>query len=295
MKWQIQFLETEDKQKIRVGTFSLHPEKNNFKRAIVFSNGRTEWIEKYDFLPMLLPIRDDVLYVSWDHRGQGNSTGQRSYIETYDLYVKDMKYVIESVVGELPYLMMCHSMGGLIALLGLMNEKIHPEKLVLSSPLLRIPNDPIPRVIAKPFTEKLHQWGLGKIYSGAGSHEKVDFKKNKLTHDIVRYQFIQSSPFRVPSASFGWVDATYKAIDQVFSENKIKKLKTPLLIMTGTEERVVDMQGTTDWVQKAEGLDIPLTYEIIEEARHELFSEIDRYRGQAIQFILDFAPDYFKK
>ena len=71
---------------LRYGTY---PTNNKFSKYVLFANGRTEWIEKYNYLPESLDLPKDTGFVSWDHRGQGGSGGARAMVDSYDSYSKD--------------------------------------------------------------------------------------------------------------------------------------------------------------------------------------------------------------
>ena len=60
--------------KIRWGLFTQQAE---CKRFVLFVNGRSEWIEKYHYLPELLQLPSDCGFLTLDHRGQGASGGTR--------------------------------------------------------------------------------------------------------------------------------------------------------------------------------------------------------------------------
>ncbi len=111
-------------------------------RWIAFSNGRTEWIEKYVDLGRDLRIGKQTGFLTWDHRGQGASGGARAWIHDYETYCLDMAHIISTQIGAKPYNLICHSMGGLIAIDALTRGLIRPRCVVLSSPLLGLRMSP---------------------------------------------------------------------------------------------------------------------------------------------------------
>src|SRR6478735_11307317 len=58
-------------------------------QAVLFLNGRSEWIEKYFELPELFNLGDDTIWITLDHRGQGDSGGPRAYVASYADYAAD--------------------------------------------------------------------------------------------------------------------------------------------------------------------------------------------------------------
>jgi lysophospholipase len=120
------------------------------ERFVVLLNGRTEWIEKYDYVAKDLALPSGTAFLTWDHRGQGASGGARSYVESYDDYAEDARRIVAEAVGDKPYALIGHSMGGLIALHATLTGRLSPRALVLLSPLLGLPNEPVPRPLARP-------------------------------------------------------------------------------------------------------------------------------------------------
>src|SRR5690606_39258354 len=109
------------------------------------------------------------------------------------------------------YAIMGHSMGCLVALLGTLQGAFTPQRMVLSSPLLRLQPYPFPLQITTPLSNFLTSIGFGKTSTGGGSYHKQNFATNMLTHDIHMFEVIKNSPYTIPSASFGWVHATIRA------------------------------------------------------------------------------------
>jgi alpha-beta hydrolase superfamily lysophospholipase len=265
-------------------------------RYLFFLNGRTEWVEKYSYIPFDLNIPSNTTFVAVDHRGQGGSGGARAYVETYDDYATDLQAVVEKVANGKPYSVVAHSMGCLIGLYATLKGKINPDCLVLSSPLFGLPDEPVPTPIAKPLSKLLTMFGFANVSSGGGNFSRSKFECNKLTHDIDMFKRMQESPFKVPGATFGWVAATFAAIDAIFDEEKLKTFRTPTLVLCGSEEQVVDPEAIRRWVRinsERSGLDV--RYQMIAGGRHELLSEIPAIYSQAIASIKAFLAQNFLK
>ncbi len=263
-------------------------------RAVVFVSGRNEWIEKYDFLPSLLPLRPDTVYLSWDHRGQGQSGGDLANVSTYDHYAKDVQVVLKaSGIEALPYVMICHSMGSLIALYSYMKGYINPKALVLCSPLLELPNQPVPRHLARPISKLATLIGMGSLSTLADKHRHRPFKFNKLTHDKEIYKRNLKSDKPNSGARFEWVRRTFEAIDYVYAAANLKKLKIPVYIQAAGKESVVDNIGLKNWCSRAEHYaDTEITATVIPGALHELFSEAEQYRKPALENVRKWVGKY---
>lgn len=263
---------------------------------VIFLNGRTEWVEKYAYLPDDLELSANTTFVAVDHRGQGGSGGARSYVDSYDTYASDLREVVQKVTNGKPYAVVAHSMGGLIGLYATITGKIKPECLVLSSPLLGLPDQPVPRQIAKPLSRLLDAVGLGNVSSGGGNYSRIAFEHNKLTHDIDLYRRMQESPYKIPGATFGWVTATFDAIDVVFDSERLKNFHTPTLLMVGSEEKVVDPEAIRKWVAiNVDRSDLTVLFRLISGGKHELLSEIPKYYEQALRHVRKFLDEHFFK
>lgn len=99
-------------------------------RAVVqVIHGYAEHIDRYRFVvDELVPAGFAVF--GTDHRGHGRSDGKRAYINSFEEYISDEKQFRDEVIWrkypDIPYFILGHSMGSLIALN--FAEK-HPEKL----------------------------------------------------------------------------------------------------------------------------------------------------------------------
>lgn len=289
--WQILKMSPSKGPSLRYGV-SLPEGKTpeEMARFLVFVNGRTEWIEKYACLPADFQLEDDIGFLSWDHRGQGASGGERAFVDSYVDYAQDAQRVISKAIKRKPFIMIGHSMGGLIALYAVMAGLIQPEALILSSPLLGLPEKPLPEFLARPIAEILGRFPASShIGSGAGGFTKGPFQSNPLTTDHDRFEFIKATPYPLGSVKFGWVRATFDAIDFVCNPANLKKYKTPTLVMCGSDERVVSPIGIQKWLVKAmDHAPARVEFDLIHGARHELFSESRDLYQRAIDLVRQF-------
>lgn len=262
-------------------------------QAVLFLNGRSEWIEKYLDLPDWVDLGDDTLWITMDHRGQGESGGPRAYVESYDDYVTDAAAVLEAAAPDLPYAIVSHSMGGLIALYGTMQEVLQPKALALSSPLFCLPNAPLPRTLSKPLARMIAKTRHSQQPTGVGAQKRQGFVGNPLTSFLPGFKLVQKSPFPYVSPSFGWIEATFAACETILDINKIKDLKIPVRILGSADERVIDPAGWSDFCLLAgKTAQAPIEFFRLHGGRHELLNEIPSVRNEAVRLIRSWLQRY---
>ena len=268
---------------------------DGLKRFVVLFNGRTEWIEKYKHLSKDFSLPEDCGFLTFDHRGQGVSGGARAHISSYNTYALDAQKILKEVTSDRPYVIVGHSMGGLIALYGTMLGLLKPSRLGLCSPLLGLPDRPLPRFVSRPLTRMLQTLRLSPLATGAGRYQRARFERNVLTHHPEHFNRIRRTPYPIGSATIGWIAASYEACDTVFEEELLKELKIPTLVLGGTAERVVEFDAMRRWVGSAaknSSADIRLT--LIPGARHELLAEIDKYYQPSLAHIKNWFKPFLE-
>ncbi|RZA10557.1 MAG: alpha/beta hydrolase [Proteobacteria bacterium] len=254
-------------------------------RNILLINGRNEWIEKYGDLPESTLFGDTALWVSMDHRGQGASGGIKAHVSSYDDFARDVAAVVKASFKDEPYIIVAHSMGGLIAIYGTMKEILDPEALILSSPLFGM-LAPMPIILAKILAHFLSFTPIGNRATGAGGDRRKAFEGNPLTQDEKRFKTLVETEYAAATPTFAWVNASFKATAYIASPKNLKNLKIPVSIMVGEHESVVDKHVYSAWMEtwkKASGM--KGKFKIIRGAQHELLNEAERFRSKAITFL----------
>src|ERR671939_362125 len=84
------------------------------KRLVVLVHGYGEHIGRYEHVAEALTARGSTV-LGPDHIGRGRSPGERALVESFESIVDDVRGVVQAERGELPVVMVGHSMGGLIA------------------------------------------------------------------------------------------------------------------------------------------------------------------------------------
>lgn len=279
--WEIKFLKSPtDGSAIRYAV----RQGDSSKRAVLFLNGRSEYIEKYQDLADDTDFFD-CTWVMMDHRGQGASEGLKSHVSSYEVFAKDAQAVVTETIGSQNYVLIAHSMGGLIALYGTMKGILRPDALVLCSPLFGI-FTPMPLFLAKVVARLLNHTPIRTWSTGANIDRREKFEGNILTQSKERFERMSASAFRGSPPTFGWIQATFEGLATIFNRRNIQKLKIPVAIIVGDKEKVVDRLAYEGWIKSRETLSGTKTsFKLVPGAEHELLNEDDKYRDIALAFI----------
>jgi lysophospholipase len=283
------FLQTGDSDQLRFGHW---PHAGDTCRgSAVILGGRTEFMEKYlDSIHQLNVRGFDAFSMDW--RGQGLSSrllpdSRRGYIDTYDRYVSDLELFFARVVrpkGSGPLIAIAHSMGANILAQYLSRWPRSVDKGIMLAPMINIYTDPIPEVVARFACRVATRLGHGcKNIPALKRHDSFSrsFSGNRLTHDQQRFnrvrQLVCEKPqVEVVSVTYGWLDASFNAIDTINRPGFAQGILTPMLVVMAGEDRVVRNQAVCRF---AAGLPEHLIIRI-DGAYHEILQELDHLQAK---------------
>jgi lysophospholipase len=270
---------------MRLRVMTAPANRQDARGSVIFSPGRTEFIEKYfEFAEDLIARGFAVLIL--DPRGQGLSERIlddpiKSHIDNFEHYSDDLALAVNVFKEDLPkpHIVIGHSMGGLVALQTILTGRLNPAACVLSAPMLAVHDLATPIM---PHVLKLLSWfGMSKSnlpFQNQRSGLPVSFKINKLTSDPNRYQlwatyFENHKKLRVGPPTYGWICAAMKAMK--FVNENARHLKIPTLMVAAGADPIVIPASVEEFANKA-GAD----YLNIPGALHEIILERDVYRDQ---------------
>ena len=104
-------------------------------RLVVLVHGYGEHIGRYEHVAQALDARGSAV-VGPDHVGHGRSRGEPALVEDFEPVVDDLRAVVQDARGDLPVVMVGHSMGGLIATRYAQRHREDLAGLVLSGPAI---------------------------------------------------------------------------------------------------------------------------------------------------------------
>ncbi len=282
-------------QRLRV-LVATHGTPGEPRGTIVFSPGRTEFIEKY------LESVDDLTrrgfwVVMVDPRGQGLSDRMledrlKSYVRTFQDYADDLGWVTDTLAPHCPkpFIAMGHSMGGTIVLQAVLSGTLSPSAVICSAPMLGLMD--VDNVIMEGAIRVLSGLGLSKRnlpFQKQRGGLPVAFADNKLTSDKERYRrwasFFQDTPrLRVGEPTFGWIAAAFAGM--AFVNRNAAQLGIPGLMVAAGGDQIVDPASVEDFAAKAK-----CDFHVVPGAKHELFLERDPMRDEFLDRIDTFLDD----
>lgn len=246
-------------------------QKGEDSLSILLVHGALEHSGRYeDLIHFLMGSYSNISLTVYDHVGHGKSGGKKAYVKDFDQYVLDFLKISETFFNKKSskHIILCHSLGGLIALSGILLPRFkisYPlHGLILSSPCIR------PHVVLRSFSyslaekinllsPKLH---LPMIYSG-----------KDLTSDILRANDFETDPLIPKFMSAGMLKAIFDAGERIKGESYY--LNTPSLFLVSGDDKIVDSRSTLRFTQGIEKKYLKLKY--YEHLKHELWNEKDRF------------------
>ncbi|MEP7185008.1 MAG: lysophospholipase [Rhodanobacter sp.] len=212
---------------------------------------------------------------SYDQRGHGKTPGRRGALRHADDLLEDLATVYNDYTNGLPQppFLLGHSMGGLVAARTVLDGRITPPALLLSSPALRSWSSPglirLARVLARIAPNLALRNGLN-----AG----------KLSHDPQVEASYKDDPLR-----HAWV--TPRLADFIFREGvsciaDAASLAQPTLLLVADSDELVDPSGSRAFATAAAATG-QLTTRYFSMLYHELFNESEPGRRQVLMQLDD--------
>lgn len=166
--------------------------------------------------------------VAIDHRGFGGSGGRRAYVRSFDEYVTDAVDQLAEVrrLG-LPTVLFGHSMGGLIALLAVLQRRDpRPDLLVLSAPAL---DAGVPRILRRVAAVAARLAPTVPV--------PVPIDASVLSNDPQVVAAFRSDTMVVRTVTPMLGRELFAAID--WANDHLDELDVPTLVLHGDEDRLV--------------------------------------------------------
>lgn len=244
--------------------------------AVFFvSHGFAEHMGYYEDLAVNLGSLN-VLIVGHDHVGHGKSDGTRAHIKDFSYYADDIVQHIKLLKQVYPSAQMVaigQSMGGLALMEAVLDEPNLVDGLVLSAPLLQVPDNLLG--IAAAAT-------LGLVLPLVPT---VPLNTEVFTRNETMYNTILGDElFYRDGIRTGWALQSIKAINSLVP--KAQDITVPIAIIHGSADTVNPLQGSQDLLDNL-GSSIK-SLSVINDAYHHLFIELEATQAEAAAAIVAF-------
>ncbi len=230
--------------------------------TVVVTHGYMEHCGRYREVANVI-VRAGLAAVTWDVRGHGQSTGQRGYVERFEVYLEDLAAVIATgrQIAS-PVILLGHSHGALITLRALASERppdVHSA--VLSSPFLAL-KLPVPA------------WkrGLARVASRIAPRlpQRNKLHVEDLTSDPEKQRERLDDTLCFDVATSRWFTEMSEAQDYVLAH--ADRIAVPTTWLVGGADPIADPARARAVAAKVRGA----TYHDLVGLRHEVFNEAQR-------------------
>lgn len=204
-----------------------------------------------------------ISFYSMDLRGHGKSGGKRGHVTSFIDYVYDLKLLINKVKEnnpELPIYLVGHSLGGLIATRFSLTYQEDISGLILLSPAFR--SMKALKGIKKFFVALMLKISPSFLF-------KNNLSPEDLTHDKAIVKEYISDELVHNKISASWIKQYF--VNGEYCLERASEIKSPLLVLHGKNDKIVDISGAEQFVEKVNSKD--KTIQIFDELYHELMNE----------------------
>lgn len=289
------FFESFDGRRLRYAVF--RSDQPVAKGTVVLLHGRNEFIEKY-----FETIRDLTAKGLWvatfDLRGQGESDRllkdpRRGHIRRFSDYERDLTAFLDKIVlpdTRLPFFLLAHSTGALIALSAAPRLASRIERMVLLAPFVGLTGQSASANMVRTLSSAVSAIGLGGMQFSKKNREWA-FADNPLTGDETRYRRNVALATAYPQLTLGpptarWLSEAFGTIGRVITPEHLFSIAIPTILIAPTRDGIVpyaDQERLARYFRAAQLIPI-------HGAKHEILQERDIYRNAALAAINAFIP-----
>jgi len=234
------------------------------KAIICLLHGHGEHVKRYDHVGQAFVAAGYALQ-AFDLRGHGQSGGRRGHTPSYDHLMNDITDFLHDAQSRHPHLPLFlygHSTGGNLAANYALRYPNTFHGVILTSPWLRLAFEMHParltiiKVLNVIFPSLTQSSGLETAAISRDPQEVTKYTSDPLVHDRISVRF-----FTTVYAQGLW-GLEYAA-----------RLKTPMLLMHGSADRLTSARASQQFAAKAGSL---VTLRIWDGFYHELHNELDK-------------------
>ncbi len=202
---------------------------------------------------------------AFDWRGQGGSgrltQDGTGHIDRFDRLTDDLAAFHADWVaeGEGPHVVLGHSMGGFITLSALAAQRIAPDAVVLTAPMIAL-RSPVGQWAGARFA----RWQVGRgdplrpAWRRLETEAAAAARQKRLTHDLARFADQQEFRRQWPdlclgSPSWHWVAEAFRATAALRGDPALARIEVPVLMLVALADRLVEPVRRGGWRRAAQG------------------------------------------
>ena len=242
--------------------------------VVVISHGAGEHSGRYERPALGLTELGYPVY-ALDHRGHGRSEGSRALVDRLDNAAADLDVLIDRARREhpdTPLFLLGHSLGATIALRYTLGHQDKLDGLILSGALAVIDPPPAPVRLAARALSAIAPWmpalGVDPATVSRDPAEVEAYRTDPLVHHG-----------KLPVRTVAEIAAATEAFPE-----QVGSLTLPLLLVHGSEDRLVSVQGSRMVYERASSAD--KTLEIYDGLFHEVLNELPEDRARVLADIV---------
>lgn len=236
-------------------------EAKSTKAVVVLAHGMGEHSGRYTHVAKKL-TKNDFSVVAFDHFGHGKTAGKRGHNPSFEAVLESVTKTIEKakeLFPEKPIFLYGHSMGGNTVINYSIRINHHLKGIIATSPFLKLAFQPpkIKLAVGKILQKIAPSITMGNELDASDiSREKIEVNKyvnDPLVHDKIS-----------PNFSLTFIETGQWAIENA------NKLKTPMLLLHGTGDKIIDYRGTQEFANNSD----KATLKLYEGGYHELQNDL---------------------
>ncbi len=246
------------------------------RAVVVLAHGLGEYARRYDHVAQRFG-EDGLVTYALDHRGHGRSGGKRMLVRDISEFTADFDTLVGIARREHPALkciVLGHSMGGGVVFAYGVERPDNYDLMVLSAPAVAAQDlvSPLMALAAK---------GLGAFVPGLPV-QQLDF--NAISRDPAVVEAYMTDPLvyhgRVPAG----VGRALLQVGETMPQ-RAPALTAPLLVVHGSDDRLIPVDGSRRLVECVGSADVELT--VYPGLYHEVFNEPERNQvlGDVVSWI----------
>ncbi|MFH1752808.1 MAG: lysophospholipase [Candidatus Omnitrophota bacterium] len=233
------------------------------KAAVVIAHGFGEHSGRYAHVAQYLACQGYAIHM-FDLRGHGRSEGARAFVSSFNSYLSDLARFLDRVDEKeegRPVFLLGHSMGGTIATLLAISQDLRLRGLILSGALLKASGK-----ISAPL--RIFISIAGTIFPSSPVLKEID--SSKVSSDPGVAKRYNDDPLVYHGKLLArQAREISRAIERI--QREMEEISLPLLILHGTADRLVDIEGSRQLYARAGSKD--KTIKLYEGFYHEVLNE----------------------